>query len=197
VTTIHLVRHGETLANRIGRFAGRTDEPLTALGRKQAREAAASLREAGISLIYTSPVARARETAAIMASILKIPVEEEPGLAEISIPPWDGRLKSDLERDPDSKYASWKKDPSVFSLPGAETLADLQKRAMASVRVILERHAAEAVAAVSHLALIRVILLAVEGKDLSFYRHIHVPNAAPLALTWKDENYYVQSGVIP
>jgi len=197
VTTIYLVRHGETLANRIGRFAGRTNEPLTALGRNQAREAADSLREAGISLIYTSPVARARETAAIMASILKIPVKEEPGLAEIFIPQWDGRLKSDLERDPDSSYESWKKDPAGFSLPGAETLADLQKRAMASFHEILDRHAAGSVAAVSHLALIRVILLAVEGKDLSFYRLIQVPNATPLAVTWKNENYYVQSGEIP
>src|SRR6478609_11898807 len=66
---IMLLRHGESEGNAQGRMQGRRDFPLSALGREQAARAAAFIRSSGLSLhaVYTSPLKRASETAAIVA----------------------------------------------------------------------------------------------------------------------------------
>ena len=70
--TIFLARHGETEWNRIGRWQGRTDIPLSEVGRSQARTLADRLRDRGITEIYASDLSRARETAEIVATALGV-----------------------------------------------------------------------------------------------------------------------------
>jgi broad specificity phosphatase PhoE len=70
--TIFLARHGETEWNRIGRWQGKTDIPLSEVGRTQARALAERLRGRGINEIYASDLSRARETAEIVAAALGI-----------------------------------------------------------------------------------------------------------------------------
>ncbi|MEW9898565.1 histidine phosphatase family protein [Chitinivorax sp. PXF-14] len=71
---IYLLRHGETDWNRQGLAMGKTDIPLNHQGRRQAEQAARLLGDAGIARIYSSPLARTRETAEIMADILDCPI---------------------------------------------------------------------------------------------------------------------------
>ena len=59
---ITLVRHGETEWSRSGRHTGRTDVPLTELGREQARRAGSKLADRNFALVLTSPLSRAEET---------------------------------------------------------------------------------------------------------------------------------------
>ena len=70
--TIFLARHGETEWNRIGRWQGKTDIPLSEVGRAQARTLAERLRDRGVSEIYASDLSRARETAEIVAAVLGV-----------------------------------------------------------------------------------------------------------------------------
>jgi len=79
---IFLARHGETEWNRVGRWQGKTDIPLSEVGRAQARTLADRLRDRGISQIFTSDLCRARETAEIVAGAL--------GVTRLSI---DARLR--------------------------------------------------------------------------------------------------------
>ena len=65
---ILLARHGQTSENAAGRILGRRDPPLSDAGRAEAAALAASLRGEGLQAIWTSPLRRARETAAIVAS---------------------------------------------------------------------------------------------------------------------------------
>jgi probable phosphoglycerate mutase len=130
---IYLLRHGETEFNREGRYQGRLDSPLTALGRTQARGAGARLRtllaDAPGYAITSSPLGRARDTAAL--------VREELGadgfgldarLAEIDMGVWNGLTDDDIEgqfpgaRDGASRY-DW-----AFRAPGAETPAGFYAR---------------------------------------------------------------------
>ncbi len=178
--TIYLVRHGRTKANKEERFSGRTDEPLLEEGRLQARQTGELLASRSISAVYTSPMARTVDTSRIIARIVQAPMIVEHGLAEICIPQWDGRLKSDLFNDETSGYRLWKQDPAAFSLPGAETLTQLQARAASIIRSIAARHGGEEVVAVTHLAVMRCLVLLFTGKDFSHYRDIHIDNAVPL-----------------
>lgn len=83
MTRISLVRHGQTDWNRDGLLQGRTDIPLNDTGREQAHEAGRALRVRRFDGIYASPLARAFETAAIIAGELGMsaPVAV-PGLEE-------------------------------------------------------------------------------------------------------------------
>jgi len=87
------LRHGQTDWNGTGRWQGRTDVPLNALGEEQARAAGPSLRDAGIEMICTSPLQRARRTADLVAEALSLPVVEIPGLEEFNVGPYEGRTE--------------------------------------------------------------------------------------------------------
>lgn len=72
MTTLLLVRHGATRWSVTGQHTGRTDLPLTGLGREQARHAAAAVRRIagdriGQARVWTSPLRRAVETARLVA----------------------------------------------------------------------------------------------------------------------------------
>ena len=82
MTTLLLVRHGETDWNADGRLQGHTDRPLSDFGRRQARQLADELEGEQFDAIYASDLARARETAEIVGARLGLPVVLDPDLRE-------------------------------------------------------------------------------------------------------------------
>jgi 2,3-bisphosphoglycerate-dependent phosphoglycerate mutase len=90
VTTLLLVRHGETDWNADGRLQGHTDRPLSDYGRRQAAQLADALAGEELDAIYASDLARARETAEIVGERLHLPVELEPDLREKDWGTWEG-----------------------------------------------------------------------------------------------------------
>jgi broad specificity phosphatase PhoE len=97
VTTLLLVRHGETDWNAEGRLQGHTDRPLSDLGRRQARQLAGELASEELDAIYSSDLARARETAEIVGERLGLPVVLDPDLREKDWGTWEGLTS--VERD--------------------------------------------------------------------------------------------------
>jgi glucosyl-3-phosphoglycerate phosphatase len=85
VTTRRLVmwRHGRTAWNVERRAQGTTDVPLDGVGRRQAREAAARLASLQPHLLWSSPLSRAYDTAAELATLTGLPVHRDPRLQEI------------------------------------------------------------------------------------------------------------------
>jgi broad specificity phosphatase PhoE len=97
VTTLLLVRHGETDWNAEGRLQGQTDRPLSDFGRRQARQLADEMADEELEAIYSSDLSRARETAAIVAERLGLPVVLDPDLREKDWGSWEGLTS--VERD--------------------------------------------------------------------------------------------------
>jgi broad specificity phosphatase PhoE len=97
VTTLLLVRHGETDWNAEGRLQGHTDRPLSDYGRRQAQRLAEELDGEELDAIYSSDLARARETALIVGERLDLPVELDPDLREKDWGTWEGLTA--IERD--------------------------------------------------------------------------------------------------
>jgi broad specificity phosphatase PhoE len=120
------------------------------------------------------------ETALILAGEFGVPVIQEPGLGDIVIPQWDGRLKKNLEQDSHSRYDLWKRNPAEFSMAGAESLQAVTVRSVEAMERIPTRHQGEAVAAVSHLAVLRCLAIHYTGADLMSYRDITItPHPLP------------------
>lgn len=98
-TPFYFLRHGETETNRSGLVAGATDVELNATGWRQARAAAALLRQRGIAAIYSSPLRRARDTAECAAAALGLPVTVIPELAERNWGELEGKPRALRVRD--------------------------------------------------------------------------------------------------
>jgi probable phosphoglycerate mutase len=134
VTAILFARHGETDWNRERRYQGHADEPLNETGRAQARELAASLRGATYSIVYSSDLRRASETAEMVADALGLQVRLDPRLREIDVGSWQGVSHPELDG------RSW----------DGETLEAHRARVVEAIRDIASEHPSAEVLVVAH-----------------------------------------------
>ena len=148
-THIGLFRHGQTDWNIDFLLQGVTDIPMNATGVEQVRTAARALDKDDWDIIFTSPLGRARETAAIIA--------EELGFDEV--------LQNDLliERSfgeaEGLAYEQWKSKYSTLDeIPGGESRTQLYKRSSNLLEAFIDTHPGKRILAVSHGALIRTVL---------------------------------------
>ena len=155
--TIVLLRHGESIAITEGRFQGQLDTPLSALGVEQAGLAADRLahpdRPPRIALparapieIVHSPLARTSATAAAAEQALRavhgpsVPVgRPDAGLLEVGQGVWEGLHRTEVETRYSAELEAWRLTPHERAAPGAEPLAEVDRRVCAMLPGILER----------------------------------------------------------
>jgi broad specificity phosphatase PhoE len=131
VTDLLLLRHGESEWNALGRWQGQADPPLSDLGRRQARQAAALLPCPG--RVVSSDLQRAAATADIIASRHGLEVAGRPtALRERHAGPWQGRTHDEIESGwpgmlaSGSRPAGFEGDDDILArvVPALEALAD-------------------------------------------------------------------------
>lgn len=154
---LYLVRHGEADSNRDSRFGGWSPAPLTDLGQRQAVAAAMEMRRRAPTVLVTSDLARATQTAAPIADMLGLEPRLEPGLRERSLGVFDGLTFADAEaRFPDVWQRLMSRDPAAVP-EGGETADVVYARVSAAIQRILNDHAGQRIAVVTHgLALFHV-----------------------------------------
>lgn len=186
-TTIHLIRHGLTAANKNDVFAGRTQEPLHPEGAAQIAKVGSMLAGQGISRIFCGPLPRTRQSAGIVGELLGVQVEADEGLNEISIPHWDGLTKETIRARFGSEYPTWLADPAGFCVEGCETIGEVQERGVAFVESLFGRYPGQKLLVVSHLIVVRALLLHYLARPLADFRAIKVGNAQ-VATLLRDES---------
>jgi broad specificity phosphatase PhoE len=156
VTTVLLVRHASH--DLLGKaLAGRTlAVSLNDKGKAEAQGLAQSLSNAGIAAIYTSPRARALETAAPLAAKLALTPRPNPSIDEIDFGLWTGRTFAELESD--AEWPVWNSRRSVARVPSGEAFLDVQRRVVRGIAVLREEHAGEVIALFSHGDVIKAAL---------------------------------------
>jgi len=173
-----LVRHGEIPSNIKRVYAGRSPEYLTDRGVRQAEEVAARLSGLNIDGIYTSPIRRAVQTAEIISTQLNVALEINDAFRELEMGPWEGMSEADIAEEYPEEWDTWNKRPAELRLPGRETLDELLKRVISGIQGLYVEKDRKHAVLVTHVAIIRVILLWKAGKNLNLYKTIHVPNVA-------------------
>jgi broad specificity phosphatase PhoE len=160
---ILLLRHAETEWNRERRFQGWRDVPLSATGREQAESAARLLAATRIDAVWSSPLARARDTAAIIAAPHRLAVQESEAFREMGFGDWEGLTRDEVrERFPDAQRA-WAETPHEAAWPGAETLAAVRARALAGLETLRAAHTGQTICLVSHGITGRLLILEALG----------------------------------
>ena len=162
-TPFWFLRHGETDWNAQNLSQGNVDIPLNPTGLAQARAATERLRHRGIATIVASPLSRARDTAEIVAAALGLPVAFDEGLREVSFGVMEGQPMSDW-------FSRWVTEGETPE--GAESFADLTRRAVSAIDRALELPAP--VLVVAHGALFR----ALRGA-MGLPPNVRTPNATP------------------
>lgn len=160
--TIHLVRHGETDWNVEGRLQGWTDIPLNATGREQARAAAEALSGRPIGAVFSSDLARARETAAVIAAVAEVEVVADAALRERRYGVAEGRLSSEVNLELEGRLDDLWADPD-FAVEGGETRRQVYTRLGRFLEKLLAAAPAPEIVVVSHGGALRVARGFLEG----------------------------------
>lgn len=166
MTTIILVRHGQTAWNREERFRGQADIPLNPTGIEQARAAAERIaRQWQVSAVYASPLQRAAKTAEIIAAALGLDVIRHADLLDIHYGRFAGLTGEEALAGWPEIYQGWLDSPGDVTFPEGESLAILRERTDRFIRAACEAHPKETIVAVGHTVANRMILLSALGLD--------------------------------
>lgn len=176
-TTFYLIRHGETEWNRIGRWQGHADVPLSALGREQAHALAQRLQTERFTVdhIYASDLSRAFETAQIVARRLRLPIEQLPDLREIHLGSWSGLTRDEImQRFPGALV-------TFHYAPDGETRDIFGQRISSAIAHLAKQHPGERLMLVTHGGVIRTFLLHI--YEAQGQLHAYVPPITNTSIT--------------
>ncbi|MFI6801675.1 histidine phosphatase family protein [Streptosporangium canum] len=162
--TIFLSRHGRTEWSVQGRYAGVSDIPLDEVGREQARLLADWARRAGLTGVVSSPLLRARDTAADAASAAELTLRTDPRLRELDFGDAEGLRRAEVDPEAMRRFQA---DPVADFLPGGEDPVDAAERVTECLR---ELDAAGRILVVAHNTILRLALCGLLGIPLADYR---------------------------
>lgn len=195
VTTLYLLRHGETAGNDTKRYHGSIDILLSEKGNQQAAEKAVVLRRyiekattskhlsylkdihnnaddqnasssSGLRAVYCSGLTRAVQSAEIIAGQFGLVPIRVPDLRERSFGIWEGMTFSEIREQYPEEFAAWVENPLAYSPIGGETTLEVRDRVIKAISEIVEHHAGEEVAVVAHGGVNRIILCHILGMPL-------------------------------
>ncbi|MBU0485112.1 MAG: histidine phosphatase family protein [Proteobacteria bacterium] len=189
-TTICLIRHGITEANKTNRFAGRSNEPLHQEGRRQIEMIGQILKPEKICRIFSGPLPRTAESAEILHKIIAAPVTIKASFNEILIPHWDGLTKDEIRLRFGAEYPTWLAQPAEFQVKDCETIEEVQARAVKETEQIFTKFEDKKVVIISHLIVLRCLALHYLNLSINNFRAIKIDNGSisRLVRTKKDGN---------
>ncbi len=191
VTSVVLLRHGETEWNRVERFRGRIDVELNQLGQQQALAAAQRLSGWQIEAIYSSPLQRALRTAQPVADACDLELSILEEITDVDYGAWAGLSAEEARAQDPELYTTWVRTPLLTEFPQGESLQQVQTRAWTALNERCSAHQGETILLVSHVVVNRVLVCAALGLvDDAFWR-ISQDNAAISVLEGAKGRYRV------
>lgn len=182
MTTIYLIRHGQSMGNLERRLLGHTDLPLTELGRKQAERAASYLATLGITRVYSSDLLRALETVTPLARRLSLPLIPEPGLREVYAGEWEGLPFSEIKERWAEEYRIFRTDLGRSTPPGGESSQHAADRLFETMSHIVRENEGERILVASHAAVICMFTARVLGLAPSEVQRLRLASNASVSV---------------
>ncbi|MDI6728185.1 MAG: alpha-ribazole phosphatase [Thermodesulfovibrionales bacterium] len=186
VTTLYLVRHGETEGSEVKRYKGSIDVPLSEKGIEQMEQVAKYLNRSyktysGLKAVYCSPLIRALKSAEIVAEPHGLKPIVIPDLRERSFGIWEGMSFNEIKDKYPEEFEAWAGNPLKYSPVGGESTLEVRDRVIIALNKILNDHnsqGARNIAIVAHGGVNRIILCHIMGIPLENIFRIEQDNAA-------------------
>ena len=170
---------------------GRTDLPLSPLGRMQACLLAEELSQYSTSFVYSSPLLRSTETAMAFSRPLRV----VDAFAEQNMGCWDGLSFEEIRHTWPELYEKRGKDPLLVP-PEAETLSNVQQRAVEELKACLNRFPGDMLIT-SHASVIQCIMAKATGTPLAESRQYRLPYGGYAVLEGEESMRLQRSGILP
>jgi probable phosphoglycerate mutase len=189
-----IVRHGESEWNRIGRYQGQQDAPLSELGSRQAEALAGRLQREPLDAIFTSPLQRAARTAQAIAHYHpQVPFAYEPALLEISHGDWEGLLAEEVIERYGEGLHEWRRHPTRAQMPHGESFSNILKRVLDFKEWLFREYTGGNVLVSTHDVVVKILVADALGMDMDRINRIWVTNASISVIEYGDELPYLVS----
>lgn len=164
---------------------------LDPVGERQARALAHALRTEPLAAVYTSPMARAVQTARAVAAAHGLEPVCRAALDEMDFGEWVGMRFDELEHDP--RWRQFNAQRGACGAPGGESASALQARAVAELASLHGHHAAETIAVVTHAEVVRCVVAHALAIPLDTSLRLEIAPASVTRLQWHGDWITVES----
>lgn len=193
MTTLLIIRHGQSVSNIKGVFTGNLDLSLTEQGLQQAAITADYIvSNFQVDEVYASDLCRASDTGKAVADRLGLPVHTDRRLREIYAGQWEGRSFNDLTEN-FSSYTVWRTDIGNCVTDGGESVAQLSERVLEAFTEIAKNNEGKTVVIATHATPIRALQCYCEGKTLAQMKDVPwVTNASVTTVVYENGTLRLQ-----
>jgi probable phosphoglycerate mutase len=157
VTTLLLIRHGETAWNAEHRIQGRLDVPLSMTGVWQSGRLAERLGSETIDAVISSDLARAWMTGVPLADARGLPMVPEPRLRERVFGIFEGKTLDEIAAEHPQEFAAWRARDVDWRMPGGESGTEFIGRVLDAVHEIAATYAGKTIAVITHGGVLDVV----------------------------------------
>ena len=180
-TWIYFVRHGETPLTPDRKFSGSGggDPALTEEGLKQAEQVAAEIAKIKPDILISSPMLRAKQTAAAIANSTNLEIIEDENWTEMSFGYWDGLSFDEVREQYPEELQGWL-NSAAYRPGGGESYEETMVRIEEALEKTAAQFSGKKICIVSHNGVIKVAALLAMGAPIDSVFHI---DAGPCSIT--------------
>jgi probable phosphoglycerate mutase len=191
---IIMLRHAATPWNEAGRYQGRADPTLSTAGQLAAQLLAAALAPVAVARIVSSPLRRARQTAAAIAQPHALRPNIDGDLIEVDYGAWEGMTQPEVKLLWPKLLRQWKRNPGEVRFPGGETLDDARARLHAFLARLAATPPGGVTVVITHQTIVRLAWLLATGAPAEALRHYAADPAAPCSFVLRDGRLHPSPG---
>jgi phosphoserine phosphatase len=189
-----IVRHGESEWNRVGRYQGQCDAPLSDLGLRQAEALARRLSDEPLDVIFTSPLQRAAKTAEAIARYHpNTPFEQTTAVMEIHHGDWQGLMADEVIARYGAGLREWREHPTRSQMPNGESFSNILKRVLDFKERLCEEYGDSDVLVSTHDVVVKILVADALGMNMDRINRIWVTNASISVIEYGDDLPYLVS----
>lgn len=194
-----VLRHGQSIWNRVNMLAGWTDVPLSFQGKQESYIAANILKKIRFDYVYTSDLMRTKETCLIIKNVLNqnFIIESSPNLKERDYGMLTGKNRNELINEfNEEDIKRWRR--SYFGKPpGGENLDDVKKRIGnyydKNIYPVLKNN--NNVLIISHSNSLRALFVHLELKNETTIEDFEIDNCIPINIDIYNKNFYYENNL--
>lgn len=186
MTTLYLLRHGQSEWNVLHKVQGQEDTALTERGIEQAGMAAERLKDEKIDIIYSSDLRRAYDTAEIVGNKLNLDVNKLESIREVHFGVWQGLDLDTIKKEHGDDYKLWRTEPHNLNIKDAENLHTLRDRVLKDIQNLVSENPGKKILLVSHGAAIKALILGILDIDISKYNKLTVGNVGLSIIEYRE-----------
>lgn len=193
VTTVVLVRHGETEWNRLGRIQGHADSNLTPIGIRQARAIGEMLGGQTFDHMVSSDLGRALHTARLIAPIIGQKVHLEPRFRERGFGIAEGKTYAQIDQEFPEMFSRIRDTDPEYAAPGGESRRQFHDRICSVMDDYADRHRGMSLLVVTHGGVLAAMYRRLMRLPIASPHKIEIPNAGYNCLCHEADTWRIQT----